>query len=187
MANIYKTIKLIIKHFLGKDLYLRPTRRVPTRFYGSSYGGWALPKNAVKPDSVVYSFGIGEDASFDLALIEEVGCSVHGFDPTPKSLSWVASNVQEVRFLIHPCALGPKDGMMELWLPENPDHVSASCRQSERMSSDRFMAVCKNLRSIMDKLGHTKIDVLKMDIEGAEHESYRRWLQTRQLIRWIIF
>jgi hypothetical protein len=43
------------------------------------------------------------------------------------------------------------------------------------------------LRSIMDKLGHTKIDVLKMDIEGAEHESYRRWLQTRQLIRWIIF
>lgn len=62
------------------------------------------------------------------------------------------------------------DGMMELWLPENPDHVSASCRQSERMSGDSFMAVCKNLRSIMDTLGHTKINVLKMDIEGAEYE-----------------
>jgi len=34
--------------------------------------------------AVVYSLGIGEDISFDLALIEKYGARVHAFDPTPK-------------------------------------------------------------------------------------------------------
>ena len=35
-------------------------------------------------DAVVYSVGLGQDISWDKALIEKYRCEVYGFDPTPK-------------------------------------------------------------------------------------------------------
>ena len=166
-----KRLKLAVKHLLGKDLYLKPDQRTATRFYGSPYGGWALPEGVVNAGSIIYSFGIGEDVSFDLALIEATGCRVFGFDPTPKSLRWVEGNVREHKFVIRPWALGASDGELQLWLPKNPEHVSASCRPSEATSHDSFVAECRSLESVMRELDHAKVDVLKMDIEGHECEA----------------
>lgn len=163
------TLKKAIKHLLGRDLWIRTDSSVETRFYGTRYGGWAVRRASVTSDSVVYSFGIGEDASFDLDLIRETGCSVHGFDPTPKSIAWVGQNIREDRFILHPWALGKEDGTLKLWMPDNPDHVSASLVSASNRSNDSFEAESRSLRSIMDELGHTRVDVLKMDIEGAEY------------------
>ena len=49
---------------------------------GTTYGGYAVVPAALGPESIVYSFGVGQDASFDLALIERFGATVHAFDPT---------------------------------------------------------------------------------------------------------
>ena len=163
------TLKKAIKHLLGRDLWIRTEASVATRFYGSHYGGWALKEGTIAKDSVVYSFGIGEDASFDLDLIQETGCTVHGFDPTPKSLAWVKQNVQEDRVLMHPWALGFEDGTLTLWMPDNPNHVSASLVSASGRSKGSFDAECKSLKSIMEELGHESVDVLKMDIGGAEY------------------
>lgn len=162
-------IKLLIKHLIGKDLYLTPDIALDTDYFGTRYGGWATPRDLVSTDSVVYSFGIGEDASWDLGLINSTGCMIHGFDPTPKSLQWVQKNIGESRFIMHPEALADFDGSLELWLPVNPDHVSASIRQSSGTSHENISVPCARLSSIMKRLGHKRIDVLKMDIEGAEY------------------
>lgn len=158
-----------MKHLLGRDLWIRTETSVATRFYGSHYGGWALQEGTIARNSVVYSFGIGEDASFDLELIRETGCTVHGFDPTPKSLAWVKRCVHEDRFVMHPWALGTSDGTLTLWMPDNPDHVSASLVSASSRSKDSFSAECRSLQSIMAELGHERVDGLKMDIEGAEY------------------
>jgi FkbM family methyltransferase len=118
---------------------------------------------------VVYSFGIGEDASWDLGLICAKGCVIHGFDPTPKSLKWVENHVNEPRFVMYPHALADFDGSLDLWLPANPDHVSASIRQSSGTSDEKITVPCEKLSSIIKRLGHERVDVLKMDIEGAEY------------------
>lgn len=163
------TIKKALKHLLGRDLWIRTDMSLPTRFYGSRYGGWSVVRDSVGPDSIVYSFGIGEDASFDLELIRSTACVVHGFDPTPKSLEWVGNNIEEPRFQMHPWALGTEDGTLTLWLPDNPEHVSASLVSAAKRSQHSFDAECRNLESVMRELGHKHIDVLKMDIEGAEY------------------
>lgn len=163
------TLKKAIKHLLGRDLWIRTATSVETLFYGTRYGGWAVRRDSVGNASVVYSFGIGEDASFDLDLIRETGCTVHGFDPTPKSIAWVERNVRENRFIMHPWALGKENGTLTLWMPDNPDHVSASLVSASSRSNDSFDAECRCLRSVMDELGHDRVDVLKMDIEGAEY------------------
>ncbi|MEP4809048.1 MAG: FkbM family methyltransferase [Luteolibacter sp.] len=163
------TVKKAIKHLLGRDLWIRSDDRIATRFYGSRYGGWSIVEGTVGKGSVVYSFGIGEDASFDLGLIAAAACTVHGFDPTPKSLGWVEKNVHEERFVMHPWALGSEDGTLTLWMPDNPDHVSASLVSASGRSKGSFDAECKSLESVMKELGHERVDVMKMDIEGAEY------------------
>jgi FkbM family methyltransferase len=167
---MHSTLKKALKHLLGRDLWLKTECNPATEFHGSPYGGWAVLAGSIHPESVVYSFGIGEDASFDLALIQRHGCTVHGFDPTPKSLDWVQNNIRESRFVLHPWALGVREGTLELWLPDNPDHVSASLVSAANRSKLCFQAECRSLAGIMKELGHESIDVLKMDIEGAEYD-----------------
>lgn len=58
---------------------------------GSGYGGYSMPKllsSMLGKDSVVYSAGIGEDMTFDVVLANHLGCSVHLFDPTPRSFAY---------------------------------------------------------------------------------------------------
>jgi FkbM family methyltransferase len=162
-------LKKALKGLLGRDLWIRRERAVPVDFHGSDYGGWAIRRGSVNEDSVVYSFGVGEDASFDLSLIGATGSRVHAFDPTPKSIAWVKEHVPEARFEFHPWALADHDGSLTLWQPRNADHVSASLVQGDGSSGESFEAPCYRLSSIMKKLGHERIDVLKMDIEGAEY------------------
>jgi FkbM family methyltransferase len=183
ILSLLPRLRLLAKHALGRDLYLRPDARCATTYYGSRYGGWALPRDHVQAESVVYSFGIGEDASFDLALIATTGCAVHAFDPTPRSLRWVEREVTEPRFIVHPWALGADDGTMQLWLPVDSEHVSASCRPSSDRSDVSFVARSRQLPTIMAELGHERVDVVKLDIEGAEYDVIRSLLDARVLDR----
>ena len=167
---ILRRLQLAIKHLLGRDLYLTPKLHIPLEHYGNRHADWSVPADFVSASSIVYSFGIGEDASWDMQLIAAKGCVIHAFDPTPKSLAWVGREIFEPRFLVHPWGLAAEDGTIDLWLPANPSHVSASCRPSPSMSSIRIRVPCRSLPSIMAELGHSRVDVLKMDIEGAEYE-----------------
>jgi hypothetical protein len=45
-----------------------------------------------------------------------------------------------------------------------------TCVREASVDTDGLSAVSKCLNTIMVELGHAKIDVLKMDIEGAEYE-----------------
>lgn len=121
---------------------------------------------------IVYSFGIGEDASFDLEMIKRYGAKVYAFDPTPKSIEWVSKQNWPKSFHFFPYGLSKKDGIERFYLPKNTSFVSGSI-SVESNNIDRENAVdvpMKNIRSIIEEMGHTYIDVLKMDIEGTEFD-----------------
>ena len=42
-------------------------------WYGSEYGGFYVCPSLLNSQSVVYSFGVGEDISFDKSIIEKHG------------------------------------------------------------------------------------------------------------------
>jgi FkbM family methyltransferase len=159
-----------LRSWLGRDVFIQGDVRVPVEHHGSAEGGWAISQDSLGPKSVVYSVGIGEDASFDLSLIRKYGCSVHAFDPTPKALEWAARNCQDERFQLLPVALAKYDGSLRLFLPRNPQYVSASLEKTTLTSEQYFDAPCHRLATLMKRLGHDHLDVLKMDIEGAEYE-----------------
>ena len=145
--------------------------------HGSSYGGWVVNPELIRPDSVVYSFGLGEDVSFDLALIETYGVEVHGFEPDPRSLEWLAAQALPATFHVHELAVGDHDGRASLF-PQRPSAPDGTVVGSRTLVSDlrpdapereiEDVSV-QRLPTVMSMLGHERIDVLKMDIEGAEY------------------
>lgn len=135
---------------------------------GSQYGGWIVPATAVRADAICYCAGVGEDISFDLALMERFGCEVHAFDPTPRAIEFVrrtAANVPGFHF--HPVGIWERDETLRFYAPSNPSHVSHSVMNLQQTDS-YFEAPCRSLPSLMKELGHARIDLLKLDIEGAE-------------------
>lgn len=135
---------------------------------GTEYGGWTFNPTLLDTDSVIYSAGIGDDISFDLGLIARFGVTVHGFDPTPKSIEWLRTQSLPANFVVHEYGIAPQDGQVTFYRPENPAHISLSV--VERASPTAAVSLpVRELAGIMRELRHSSIDLLKIDIEGSEY------------------
>jgi FkbM family methyltransferase len=166
-AGILRRLKNVAA---GRDLFQRVQVDCPTRSLGSDYGGWSVATTGLGPESVVYSFGVGEDISFDIHLIKAFGMHVNAFDPTPRSAIYVASQSVPAEFVFHPYGLADQDGTMTFYEPRNRRHVSHSTLSHGEVDESRaHQWHVRRLGSIMKELGHQTIDVLKMDIEGGEY------------------
>jgi len=150
--------------------------RTPLVRLGSEYGGWWVPLASVKRDWVVYSAGVGEDVTFDEALHARVGCEIHAFDPTPRAAAFVSRRSGlPAGFHFHPWGLWRENGAVRFWAPRDPAHVSHSIRNLQGTATF-FEGPVRTVGSTMRALGHTRLDLLKLDIEGAEVEVLREML-----------
>jgi FkbM family methyltransferase len=160
---------------------------------GTAYGGWIIPADhGLTASSLCYCAGAGEDISFECTLVERYRCRVRIIDPTPRAVQHfrnmeqavrsgerfpvnnsqvdfytiAAVHLDRLRFL--PVGLSDTDADLKFYLPRNPDHVSCSVVNLQK--TDRyFTAPCFRLSSIMNRQGDDSIDLLKIDIEGAEY------------------
>lgn len=168
--QLITTLKLIARNIFKP----RPDLRIKTSkskiWLGIDSAGFFVHLPTLNKDSVVYSFGIGEDITFDRHLIEKTGCKVFAFDPTPKSIHWLSTQVLPDGFVAHPAGISPETGKMKFRLPKNKDHVSGSLENAGHVNdSDTVEVDVKRLSDLMRDLGHRRIDLLKMDIEGSEY------------------
>jgi FkbM family methyltransferase len=138
-------------------------------YIGNDYGGWLVNPVGLGNESVVYSFGVGEDISFDLGLMTQFGTNIYAFDPTPKSIEWIKKQNLPQKFHFFPLGLMDYDGMAQFKLPANPNHVSCSVFDSSHLSDQVVEVDVRRLFTLMNQLGHRQVDLLKMDIEGSEY------------------
>ena len=62
MEQVLLKLKRLTKVVLGKDFFLKPDLLLSTETFGTDYGGWTIVSDVINEDSIVYSFGVGEDA-----------------------------------------------------------------------------------------------------------------------------
>ena len=172
MRKIFRRIKRIIRSLLGKDFFSKEQIKIDKAIHGGEcgYGGWVVHEKDLSSESVVYSFGVGEDASFDMSIIDRFGLTVFAFDPTPKSIAWVKSQGLPINFKLHEYGLADFNGFISFNPPTNPNHVSHTILERKETNDDSIEVEVKKLKTIMEELEHEKIDLLKMDIEGAEYQ-----------------
>ncbi len=182
----YRRKKLFLKRLAGKELRIKPQLQVSI----VKAGGWWFHPDTLNSDSIVYSFGIGEDVGFDLFLIERFGLDVHAFDPTPSTIDWLAARQLPVNFRFYPWAIAAQNGFLQLYPRLNRDgsrsKVMYTMVDEGASAAEAIDVPAVNLPSITKRLGHERIDLLKMDIEGAEYEVLDNLLQStvrpRQLL-----
>ncbi|MGF1588174.1 MAG: FkbM family methyltransferase [Pleurocapsa sp.] len=137
---------------------------------GTEYGGWVIPVNLLDSNSICYCVGCGEDISFDLSLIDRFGCDVCAFDPTPRAIQHVqevAGDIPQYRFF--ELGLWDKEDQLKFYVPQDSSHVSHSLLNLQQ-TKDYICVPVNRLSNIMQEMGHAKIDLLKIDIEGAEYK-----------------
>src|SRR5437899_3094636 len=135
--------------------------------------GWAIWPLQLRADSAVYAFGVGNDVGWDLEMIRKFGVTVHAFDPTPASIDWVARQKLPPQFIFHDYGLSNFDGQLEFYPPRRPGntHFSQVRRGGIFDRRSPVLGRVQRLSSILHTLGHRRIDVLKIDVEGSEFEA----------------
>ncbi len=165
-----KRLEYWVKARIGKIAFIDIEEKRQKYWYGNGYGGFYADPNLIPDNAIVYSFGIGEDISFDKAIIEKHGAKVYGFDPTPKSINYIRNNQTPEQFYFHPFGIGEKTEMVTFHLPKNKDHVSGSVYDHSLVDENNSVEVLlKDFKEIVSELNHSYIDILKMDIEGSEY------------------
>jgi FkbM family methyltransferase len=168
LADALRVGRRALRSLAGRDLFYLRDVAVPCLSLGAGEARWHVCPDHLGPTSVVYAFGIGIDVSFELALIERFQVRVEAFEPTPRSLEWVRSQRLPPQFIVHEFGLASWDGTARFSPPLDPAHVSYSIVRSVS-DSPAVEAPVHRLETIAASLHHTRIDLLKMDIEGAEY------------------
>ncbi len=189
-SDIFKIskIKRILKLISGQYSHITRSVKVRRKWYGNNYGGFYICPDLLNKNSIVYSFGIGEDISFDKDIIENYNCQVFGFDPTPKSINWVKQNKSlPLKFSFFEYGIADRSGLLDFYLPINPEYVSGSFVKQDNVDEKQKVVVeMKSLDDIVVSLGNKRIDILKMDIEGAEYNVLDSILESSVKIKQIL-
>jgi len=182
ILNIIKSLKKYKKTYLRKKEYyklkasgnfthLKKGVKCKYKWYGNFYGGFYACPTLLNNNSIIYSFGIGEDISFSKAIIKQFQCAVFGFDPTPKSIHWIKSQNTPTNFHFYNFGIGTTTEIVNFFLPKIKTHISGSLVNHTNVDNGDFIEVqIKSFEDITKELKHTKIDILKMDIEGSEYD-----------------
>ena len=187
ISSFKKKVKNIYFLLKGKSLALNKTVTINNEWCGNQYGGFYVSTDYLNENAIIYSFGIGEDISFDLQLINEFKCKVYGFDPTPKSINWVNQQQITTNFIFSDYGIGKETEWVTFYLPKNTNHVSGSMFNFSTVNElEPIVVSVKKFIDIASEFNHKIIDVLKMDIEGSEYGVIPSILESGVIIKQIL-
>ena len=118
---------------------------------------------SLRPGCVVYSLGSNGQFEFELLMAKATPCSIFTFDCTLKDPTAAAAQIAaaagggRVHFL--PTCVGASDG----------ERFEAGVAHSGGGGGGGGSPDFRTLSTLMAQLNHTRVDVLKMDIEGFEY------------------
>lgn len=181
----YQGLKRSLGAIIGRDIWQKAQVKCDMVLMGNKGARWAIHPTELSEKSVVYSFGVGEDISFDLELIRRFGVTVHAFDPTPRVVRWIRAQPVPEKFIFHEYGIADSDGSTRFFPPDDPSHVSHSMVHRNATVAGIEVPVYR-LTTIMHMLGHDSIDVMKMDVEGCEYPVLRDLLSSQPSVRQLL-
>ena len=199
---LINTIRKILNYkknkFLKKLKFFNSKNLV---YLGSKYGGWSFLDNDKLQGKFIISAGLGEDASFDIEIINKYNCKVISVDPTPRAIdhykqiinkignprfqlytnngrenieSYDLTKINKKNFILIENALYNIDNEeLKFFAPKNKNNVSYSINnwQNNYVKTSDFIKVKTiTIKNILNKFNINNLEILKLDIEGAEIE-----------------
>lgn len=165
---------------------------------GSKYGGWSFVDNGNLVNSTIISCGLGEDASFDIEFANLFDATIIFVDPTPRAVAHFndirrnlgsiksedyknsgAENVSsynlqfltESQIQLVDKAIWINDSSVKFYLPKDKSHVSHSIvnfQNDYSTDTEHIQVNATTIKHLIEKFKLPNLQILKLDIEGAE-------------------
>tara|TARA_B100000674_G_C37898186_1_gene942371 strand:+ start:792 stop:1655 length:864 start_codon:yes stop_codon:yes gene_type:complete len=132
-------------------------------------GNYLIKANLLSSKSIIYSFGIGENLGFEKKVAEKFKCLVHCFDPTSLAKNFMEREKYD-KNLIHfqPYGIWNKDGKIKFYYQDESNRNNSGGSITNLFETNSYdLLDCLRLSSIMEKNNHERVDLVKLDIEGA--------------------
>ena len=179
---VFKIIKRFRRIISGSDAYIRPTIKIPNRYFGKIYRGYCVAIENLNEKSIVYSFGIGRDISFETELNSNIGCNISLFDPSPIAGKWLQNIDLPSSITYYKYAISDYDGHTYMSQKKGTDNVNYSLNKNK---TGEKVSV-RSLSSLMNEFGHKYVDVLKMDVEGEEFVILKDIVKNKIIVRQVV-
>jgi FkbM family methyltransferase len=175
-------------------------RKLELTRLGDAVAGWTLPTSKILPGTTAVCVGAGEDITFDVELNKK-GINVITIDPTPRAKAHVGlvlaaaasgssapiNNSQADfyklegfdcrRFTFLDIGLWNENTSKRFFAPRDPNCVSHSIVNMQRTTT-WFEAKCMTLHTICEAMSIKNIQILKLDVEGAEYAVLKNIVDT---------
>ena len=187
-----KIVKQLVKKIfgLGPQVDVKPLKNLV--YVGSKHHGYTLPRDFLKKDSLCYCIGAGEDISFDTELKRLYDARVFVFDPTPEGINyfvhlkeWMArgdsihvEGDKDFTYRVNPAQLNEmtyvergvwsEKTVLKFYAPTIDNYISHSVYLFKE-SGEYINAPVDRMSNFMKEFGHGSVDLVKMEIEGAEY------------------
>lgn len=163
----FRLLKRGLRALVGRDVFQLPQCSVDGVVLGARGASWFVCPIGLDRDVVVYSFGVGRDLSFERALIERFGVTVHAFDPTPRALEWVRSQQLPDRLVVHALGLADYDGTAR-FIPSQRVGGENFSMVRETGIGKPIEAPVRRFATLAALVGAAPT-LVKLDIEGTEY------------------
>jgi len=202
-----------IKNLVKKALRIHPTSDLTPlpdiEYMGSSFFGYYLPKGVINEKSICYCVGAGQDISFDTELVRNFNCQVVILDPAPEGIEHFnllndalnrgetfttpadrsrytykidKSHLSRLDFIQK--GVWDQDTTIRLYSPGKDTYISHSAVLFQDTGIYIEVPVDR-ISNIMKANGHMSIDLLKLEIEGAEYKVIETIAQDKPDIKMI--
>lgn len=172
--SLINSLRLRTKIFYQQNFW-RPKIGIQTQsiWLGNPKAGFFICPELLPDKPIVYSFGVGEDISFDLEMIERFNAKITAFDPTPASIQFVEGlKISQASFKLYTFGLQVHDGELKFYYPTDPNFSGTIYKRWKHGDPgvEELKLPFKSFSTILNELKPERIDVLKMDIEGSEYD-----------------
>ena len=142
-------------------------------------GNYLLKKSFLSKETVIYSFGIGENLSFEKTISKLYGCKVYCFDPTTLAVNFMKrEEYDKENIFFEPCGIWISDGKIKFYNQNENDLKNTGGSITNLFETNNYMLLdCNKLSTLMRKNNHENVDVIKLDIEGACIEVMKDFLK----------
>jgi len=208
-GGVVQGFKTGLRRLLGIDDQSAVTPLARLTWVGSATHGYYVPEGLLGADSVCCCVGAGEDITFDTELAQNYGSRVLVVDPTPEGRNhfrqvesqvrageplWSA-NGEPFRYRITPERLALLEYLeigvwdrattLRFWEPTKANYPSHSVTMFQESGRSIELPVDR-LSAIMASRGLPALDLLKLEIEGAEYRVLETVVEDRLDVKAIL-
>ncbi len=132
-----------------------------------------LPMNS-KP--VIYSFGIGNDITFDKTAADLFSVPIYMYDPTPGVSVFMENHNHDERLIFKSEGIYSFETTTKLYISDKVGKLNSSLHPIHGADGAFELVHCRTLDMFMAENGHDSIDILKMDVEGVADDVLNQML-----------